>query len=106
MPLRKLPRDFWRRPLAKASRSVVDALLEDARRAGAIVDEIAEVAGVEGDRLTLNPLFDGRGGDLRWLGGGEAAVAPGTRASSLVAIGAIVILAIAAVALTIALVVK
>ena len=29
LPLRKLPRDFWRRPLAKASRSVVEALLED-----------------------------------------------------------------------------
>jgi len=29
LPLRKLPRDFWRRPLAKASRSVVGALLED-----------------------------------------------------------------------------
>lgn len=29
LPLKKLPRDFWRRPLAKASRSVVDALVED-----------------------------------------------------------------------------
>jgi prevent-host-death family protein len=29
LPLRKVPRDFWRRPLAKASRSVVEALLED-----------------------------------------------------------------------------
>ena len=29
LPLRKLPRDFWSRPLAKASRSVVEALLED-----------------------------------------------------------------------------
>lgn len=29
LPLRKLPRDFWRRPLAKTTRSVVEALLED-----------------------------------------------------------------------------
>src|SRR5207253_10716064 len=32
------------------------------------VDEIVEVAGVEGSRLTLNPLFDGVGPQLRWLG--------------------------------------
>jgi pilus assembly protein CpaF len=32
------------------------------------IDEIAEVAGVEGSRLTLNPLFEGAGPDLRWLG--------------------------------------
>ena len=29
LPLRKVSRDFWRRPLAKASRSVIDAVLED-----------------------------------------------------------------------------
>jgi pilus assembly protein CpaF len=32
------------------------------------IDEIAEVAGVEGARLTLNPLFEGAGPKLRWLG--------------------------------------
>ena len=32
------------------------------------IDEIVEVAGVEGSRLTLNPLFDGAGPKLRWLG--------------------------------------
>jgi pilus assembly protein CpaF len=32
------------------------------------IDEIVEVAGVEGSRLTLNPLFDGAGPTLRWLG--------------------------------------
>src|SRR5439155_2016172 len=32
------------------------------------VDEIAEVAGVEGQRLTLNPLFEGTGANLHWLG--------------------------------------
>lgn len=36
------------------------------------IDEIAEVAGVEGRRLTLNPLFEGAGGELRWLGSGPA----------------------------------
>jgi pilus assembly protein CpaF len=44
------------------------------------VDEIVEVAGVEGSRLTLNPLFDGAGPQLHWLGSdpafaGELAVA-------------------------------
>jgi pilus assembly protein CpaF len=44
------------------------------------VDEIVEVAGVEGSRLTLNPLFDGAGPQLCWLGSepafaGELAVA-------------------------------
>jgi pilus assembly protein CpaF len=44
------------------------------------VDEIVEVAGVEGSRLTLNPLFDAAGPQLRWLGSdpafaGELAVA-------------------------------
>lgn len=29
LPLRKLPKEFWRRPLPKASRSVVEALLQD-----------------------------------------------------------------------------
>jgi pilus assembly protein CpaF len=36
------------------------------------IDEIAEVAGVEGRRLTLNPLFEGAGAELRWLGSGPA----------------------------------
>jgi pilus assembly protein CpaF len=44
------------------------------------IDEIVEVAGVEGSRLTLNPLFDGAGAELHWLGSdpafaGELAVA-------------------------------
>jgi pilus assembly protein CpaF len=34
------------------------------------IDQIVEVAGVEGKRLTLNPLFQGAGPDLRWLGSG------------------------------------
>ena len=34
------------------------------------VEEIVEVQGVEGTRLTLNPLFDGTGPDLQWLGSG------------------------------------
>jgi pilus assembly protein CpaF len=36
------------------------------------IDEIAEVAGVEGNRLTLNPLFDGAGPQLRWLASAPA----------------------------------
>jgi pilus assembly protein CpaF len=36
------------------------------------IDEIAEVAGVEGKRLTLNPLFEGAGPELRWLASGPA----------------------------------
>ena len=36
------------------------------------IDEIVEVAGVEGSRLTLNPLFEGAGSELRWLGSGPA----------------------------------
>ena len=36
------------------------------------IDEIAEVAGVEGRRLTLNPLFEGTGLELQWLAGGPA----------------------------------
>jgi pilus assembly protein CpaF len=36
------------------------------------IDEIVEVAGVEGQRLTLNPLFEGAGSDLGWLGSGPA----------------------------------
>lgn len=32
------------------------------------IDEIAEVMGVEGNRMTLNPLFSGSGEGLRWLG--------------------------------------
>jgi pilus assembly protein CpaF len=32
------------------------------------VDEIVEVVGVEGSRPTLNPLFEGVGPQLRWLG--------------------------------------
>jgi len=36
------------------------------------VDQIVEVAGIEGRRMTLNPLFNGAGAGLRW-------VAPGPR---------------------------
>ncbi|HSZ12884.1 MAG TPA: ATPase, T2SS/T4P/T4SS family [Solirubrobacteraceae bacterium] len=36
------------------------------------VDQIVEVAGIEGRRMTLNPLFKGAGADLQW-------VAPGPR---------------------------
>jgi pilus assembly protein CpaF len=36
------------------------------------IDEIVEVAGVEGRKLTLNPLFDGAGPKLRWLGTGPS----------------------------------
>ena len=32
------------------------------------IDEIVEVAGIEGNRPTLNPLFEGAGTHLRWLG--------------------------------------
>jgi len=32
------------------------------------IDEIVEVTGVEGNRPTLNPLFEGQGAQLRWLG--------------------------------------
>ena len=32
-----------------------------------LIDEIVEVQGVEGSRLTLNPLFEGAGRDLSWL---------------------------------------
>jgi pilus assembly protein CpaF len=32
------------------------------------IDQIVEVQGVEGNRLTLNPLFEGNGSDLSWLG--------------------------------------
>jgi pilus assembly protein CpaF len=34
------------------------------------VDEIVEVEGVEGTRLTVNPLFEGAGAELQWLGTG------------------------------------
>ncbi len=32
------------------------------------IDEIVEIAGIEGRKLTLNPLFEGAGAELRWLG--------------------------------------
>jgi Flp pilus assembly CpaF family ATPase len=35
------------------------------------IDEIVEVQGVEGDRLTINPLFNGSGPNLEWLGAGS-----------------------------------
>lgn len=35
-----------------------------------LIDEIVEVQGVEGTRLTLNPLFEGAGAELRWAGAG------------------------------------
>jgi pilus assembly protein CpaF len=34
------------------------------------IDEIVEVAGIEGARLTLNPLFTGHGNKLAWIGSG------------------------------------
>jgi pilus assembly protein CpaF len=36
------------------------------------IDQITEVTGIEGRRLTLNPLFDGIGPNLRWLSTGPA----------------------------------
>ena len=33
-----------------------------------LIDEIVELSGIEGNRATLNPLFDGAGSELRWLG--------------------------------------
>lgn len=36
------------------------------------IDEIVEVAGVEGRKLTVNPLFAGSGHQLRWLGTGPS----------------------------------
>jgi pilus assembly protein CpaF len=36
------------------------------------IDQIVEVAGIEGRRVTLNPLFTGAGADLRWTGTGPA----------------------------------
>ena len=36
------------------------------------IDQIVEVAGVEGRKPTLNPLFAGAGPQLRWLGTGPA----------------------------------
>ncbi len=32
------------------------------------IDEIVEVTGIEASRATLNPLFEGEGPQLRWLG--------------------------------------
>ncbi|MHB1836557.1 MAG: CpaF family protein [Solirubrobacteraceae bacterium] len=34
------------------------------------IDEIVEVAGIEGRRITLNPLFTGTGAELRWASSG------------------------------------
>ncbi len=36
------------------------------------IDQIVEVAGIEGRRMTLNPLFTGSGSDLEWAGTGPA----------------------------------
>jgi pilus assembly protein CpaF len=36
------------------------------------IDQIVEVAGIEGRRITLNPLFTGTGSDLQWAGTGPA----------------------------------
>ena len=36
------------------------------------IDQIVEVAGIEGRRITLNPLFTGAGADLQWAGTGPA----------------------------------
>jgi pilus assembly protein CpaF len=44
------------------------------------IDQIAEVAGVEGRRITLNPIFDGTGATLTWAGSGPAFLDDLTRA--------------------------
>jgi len=44
------------------------------------IDQIVEVAGVEGKRITLNPLFTGTGNDLTWTGSGPAFIADLERA--------------------------
>lgn len=36
------------------------------------IDQIVEVAGIEGRRMTLNPLFIGTGSELEWAGTGPA----------------------------------
>jgi len=36
------------------------------------IDQIVEITGIEGRRLTLNPLFDGAGASLRWTQTGPA----------------------------------
>ena len=36
------------------------------------IDQIVEVAGIEGRRVTLNPLFTGAGADLQWAATGPA----------------------------------
>jgi pilus assembly protein CpaF len=36
------------------------------------IDEIVEVAGIEGRRMTLNPLFTGSGSELQWAAAGPA----------------------------------
>jgi pilus assembly protein CpaF len=36
------------------------------------IDQIAEVAGIEGHRMTLNPLFTGAGSELQWASAGPA----------------------------------
>jgi pilus assembly protein CpaF len=36
------------------------------------IDQITEVVGIEGRRMTLNPLFTGAGSDLQWAGTGPA----------------------------------
>jgi len=44
------------------------------------IDQIVEVAGVEGKRITLNPLFTGTGAELAWTGSGPAFLADLERA--------------------------
>ena len=39
------------------------------------IDQIVEVAGIEGRRVTLNPLFTGTGADLTWAGTGPVYLA-------------------------------
>ncbi len=36
------------------------------------IDQIVEVAGIEGKRMTLNPLFNGTGAELQWANTGPA----------------------------------
>jgi Flp pilus assembly CpaF family ATPase len=39
------------------------------------VTQIVEVAGIEGRRMTLNPLFTGSGSDLKWAAAGPSFLA-------------------------------
>jgi pilus assembly protein CpaF len=49
------------------------------------IDQITEVAGIEGRRMTLNPLFTGTGANLRWAATGPAFLSDVERAGFEVA---------------------